>query len=155
MEEAEEVFCSVSTPHTSTMAGCGAFFLVFNLLQQDGGDKGNGDSGYTFKFNDHSLTALDTTNDSCDTIKNTTCNQNVLAFLAYYRLVVEEHHTVVGLGSDAHEILHLSIGHRHNGMWLLDCSVHHIAQRLQHCICRFQTTNPVFRGGYRGTRDGF
>lgn len=84
MEEAEEVFCSVSTPHTSTMAGCGAFFLVFNLLQQDGGDKGDGDSGYSFKFNNHSLTALYTTNDSCDSIKNTTSNQNVLAFLANY-----------------------------------------------------------------------
>lgn len=84
MEEAEEVFCSVSTPHTSTMAGCGAFFLVFNLLQQNGGDKGNGDSGYTFKFNDDTLTALDTTDDSCDSIKNATSNQNMLAFLADY-----------------------------------------------------------------------
>jgi hypothetical protein len=65
-------------------------FSVFNLLKQNGGDKGNGYGGYTFKFNNHSLTALDTTDDSCDTIKNTTSNQNVLADLANYRLVVKK-----------------------------------------------------------------
>ena len=64
--------------------------IISNLLKQNRGDKGYGDSGYTFKFNDHTLTALDTTNDACDSIKNATSNQNALADLANYRLVLKK-----------------------------------------------------------------
>ena len=69
--------------------------LIVYLLEQNSRHEGYGDTGNAFKFNDHTLAALDTADDTCDAVKNTACDQNTLAFLANDSLVVEEQHTVI------------------------------------------------------------